>query len=319
MDSTDKMKKVLLHIVIIIFMAGFVQAQQDPNYTQYMFNPLNYNPAYAGSNTVLSAALVYRNQWVGINGAPKIVTFSSSSPLKNKNMGVGFEITSDKIGPVKNLRIQGSYAYRIKVSRIDKGMLGFGLKAGIFRSSYDWTKISYKDGNDVLTGIDQTSKTVPIFDAGIYYHRMNKMFVGASLINLNNPNIDQSVSSDAEASRQYTNVVLTYGKIIEFNDRVIFRPSFLFQYSLNSKAPPLLDINMSLLFDGVFWAGLSYRTSSTIAAVFKYEISHQFQIGYSYDYYLGELSKYSNGAHEIFLGFNYNVFKSRMRSPRYYF
>ena len=285
-----------------------------------MFNPLNYNPAYCGSKSILSSALVYRHQWTGLDGAPKTVTFAAHSPLKDKNMGVGFEVTNDEIGPVRNLWVQGSYAYRIKVSRIDKGKLGFGLKAGIFNSRYDWNQIVYKDENDQLTGANAvTSKLVPVFDFGMYYSRTNQMFAGATFKNLNNPNVDQKNPIATTSSRQYSVFVLTYGHILELNDRVVFRPSFLAQTAFFSAAVPMADINLSLLFDGVLWTGISYRTSNTIAAIIEYEVTEQVKIGYSYDYFLGELSNYSTGSHEIFIGFNYNVFKSRMRSPRYYF
>jgi len=285
-----------------------------------MFNPLNYNPAYAGSKSILSSALVYRNQWAGLDGAPKTVTLSVHSPLKNKNMGVGIEITNDEIGPVKNLWVQGSYAYRIKLSRIDKGKLGFGLKAGIFNSVYNWNEIKYKDGNDALTGANtNTSRLVPVFDFGLYYSKTNEFFAGATIKNINNPNTDQKNVVTSTSSRQYSVFVLTYGQIIELNDRVVFRPSFLAQNAFFSATTPMADINLSLLFDGILWTGISYRTSNTIAAIVEYEVTEQIKIGYSYDYFLGELSSYSSGSHEIFIGFNYNVFKSRMRSPRYYF
>lgn len=313
------MKKLrIIYLLIGILLTASSVAQQEPNYTQYMFNPLNYNPAYAGNKAVLSTALVYRNQWVGIDGAPKTLTFSAHSPLKNKNMGVGFELTSDKVGPVNNLWIQASYAYRIRISRISKGKLGFGLKAGLFRSSYDWNKIVYKDANDGLTGLNTSTKSVPVFDFGIYYSKTNESFAGVTIKNLNNPNVELGTDI-AVSNKQNSQLILTYGKIIEFNERVVFRPSFLMQSTFLSSSVPLVDINLSLLFDGVFWAGISYRTSQTLAAIVEYEISEQFKIGYSYDYYLSDISKYSSGAHEIFLGFNYNVFKSRMRSPRYYF
>ena len=293
-------------------------AQQEPNYTQYMFNPLNYNPAYAGNKSILSSALVYRNQWAGFEGAPKILTFSAHSPLKNKNMGVGLEITNDQIGPVNNMWFQASYAYRIRISKIHKGRIGFGIKAGLFRSSYNWNKILTKDANDGLTGASTENVTVPVFDFGIYYHKTNESFAGVTLKNLNNPTIDINTTVQT-SNKQNTQLILTYGKIIEFNERVVFRPSFLIQSAFLSSSRPLIDVNMSLLFDQIFWVGISYRTSKAIAAVLEYEITEQFKIGYSYDYYLSEVSRYSSGAHEIFLGFNYNVFKSRMRSPRYYF
>ena len=288
-----------------------------------MFNPLNYNPAYAGSRSVLSAALVIRKQWAGVDGSPTVTTFSAHSPLKDKNMGVGFELTNDEIGPTSNLWVQGSYAYRIKISRIHKGRIGFGLKAGVFRTQYNWDEITYKDTDDGLVGIGTESYVRPTFDFGIYYHNTNINFAGISITNIGSPKLgidyDESVDnfSYTSQSRLNSNLILTYGHIFELNDRVIFRPSFLARTGFEFK--PVLDVNLSLLFDATFWAGISYRTSNTIAVVLEYEITKQIKFGYSYDYDLNPLKTGFSGSHEIFLGFNYNVFKSRMRSPRYYF
>ena len=313
------LKLRITYIALIVTLSFTVSAQQEPIYTQYMFNPLNYNPAYCGSKSVLSAALDYRNQWVGMEGAPKVVTFSIHSPLKNKNMGVGLEFTNDQIGPVNNVWIQASYAYRIRLSRISKGKLGFGLKAGIYRSSIDWTEINYKDQGDGIVGASRETFTVPVFDFGLYYSKTNRSFAGFTIKNLNSPNlgIENDISNTKDESRLYTEYILTYGKIIELNDRVVFRPSGLFRTTAVST--PMLDVNLSLLFDEVIWTGISIRTTGTISAVLQYEISQQFQIGYSYDYDFNKLTNYNSGSHEIFLGFSYNVFKSRMRSPRYYF
>ncbi|MEQ8324923.1 MAG: type IX secretion system membrane protein PorP/SprF [Vicingaceae bacterium] len=313
------MKKLLTYLFIVAISVAGVKAQQDPLYTQYMFNPLNYNPAYAGNKSILSAALVYRNQWAGIQGAPKIVTFAAHSPLKNKNMGVGFEVTNDKIGPTNNISVQASYAYRIRVSKISKGKLGFGVKAGVYNSSINWNEINYKDAGDGLVLSAKQSYTTPIFDFGLYYHKTNRVFAGATFQNLNSPSqgIKYDGRSTAEESKLYSAMVLTYGRIVEVNDRVVFRPSFLFRSTFRTS--PVLDVNMSLLFDGVFWAGLSYRTTNVVAAILEYEITDQIKLGYSYDYDFNGLSTFTTGSHEIFIGFNYNVFKSRMRSPRYYF
>lgn len=288
-----------------------------------MFNPLNYNPAYAGSRNVLSAALVVRKQWAGVEGSPTVTTLSAHSPLKNKNMGVGLEFTNDNIGPTSNLWIQGSYVYRIQISRIHKGKIGFGLKAGVFRTQYNWDEINYKDQDDGLVGVSTESYVVPTFDFGIYYHNTNKNFAGVSITNIGSPklgiNYDESVDNFASTSksRLASNVILTYGHIIELNDRVIFRPSFLARTGFDFN--PIVDVNLSLLFDATFWMGISYRTTNTIAVVLEYEITTQIKLGYSYDYDLNPIKTGFSGSHEIFLGFNYNVFKSRMRSPRYYF
>jgi len=313
------MKSIVVYSLLVLISLSVANAQQDPIYTQYMFNPLNYNPAYAGSKSILSAALVYRNQWVGLDGAPKIVTFSAHSPLKNKNMGLGFEITNDKIGPTSNLTVQASYAYRIRISKISKGKLGFGLKAGIFNSSIDWNGINYKDQGDGLVVGSNDSYLSPIFDFGLYYHRTNRSFAGLTIKNLNSPKqgIDYSGRTTAQESKLYSQIILTYGKIIEISDRAVFRPSALLR--TNFQTNPVLDVNLSMLFDQVFWVGISYRTTNSIAAVLEYEITQQIKLGYSYDYDFSGLTSTHTGSHEIFLGFNYNVFKSRMRSPRYYF
>jgi type IX secretion system PorP/SprF family membrane protein len=305
--------------LVFSFLLAFTAfAQQDPLYTQYMFNPLNYNPAYAGNKSILSAALIHRQQWVGIDGAPQVTALSVHSPLKNKNMGVGLEITNDQIGPMNNLWIQASYAYRIKVSRISKGKIGFGLKAGVLRTGLNWNKIRYKDQDDQLIGANTQNFTSPVFDFGIYYHITNKLFAGGTIKNLNAPKYGlPSVGTSGIETRQLPQLLLTYGHIFELNDRVVFRPSLLFRYT--TRALPMTDINLSLLFDQTFWVGISYRTSNTVAAILEYEITEQIKLGYSYDYDFNELSTYSTGSHEIFLGFNYNVFRSRMRSPRYYF
>ncbi len=316
------MKKGLIGIWLFVFLGHLCVAQQDPNYTQYMFNPLNYNPAYAGNKAILSAALVYRLQWVNIDGAPSTQTFSIHSPLKNKKMGVGFEIINDEIGPRNTLGVMGSYAYRIRINKVSKGQLGFGLKAGIIRNNYDWSQVNFKDVNTTSPEQEQTqNSTVPNFDFGLYYHLQNVWYAGLSFAHLNSPKLGYTVLNDTEFlegdGRIYPTMTGTGGAIVELNERVVFRPSVLAR--LNTNTPGLLDVNLSLLFDEVFWVGVSYRTSNVAAAIIEYEISDQFKIGYSYDYTFSELSQFNSGSHEIFLGYNFNVFKSRMRSPRYYF
>lgn len=317
------MRKGTVHSIwvtcLILVMTLGVKAQQVPHYTQYMFNPLNYNPAYAGNKAILSAALIYRNQWTGIEGAPKIVTASVHSPLKNKSMGAGFEISSDKIGPVNNLKVQATYAYRMRLSRISKGKLGFGLRAGIHRFDYNWDEIHYKESGDAISGVGRQNYTVPTFDFGVYYHKTNVTYSGIAFSNINSPKIGigDEVQRTTDAAKLYSMVTLIYGRIIELNDRVVFRPSGLMRANFNST--PLLDINASFLFDQAIWVGVSYRTNSSVAAILEYEINEQFKIGYSYDYSFSNLGNYHSGSHEIFLGYNFNVFRSRMRSPRYYF
>jgi type IX secretion system PorP/SprF family membrane protein len=293
--------------------------QQDAQYTQYMFNPLHVNPAYAGNKAILSAALIHRSQWVGIEGAPKTQHFSVHSPLKDKNMGVGLQLINDKIGPKNTFGVLGTYAYRVKPSKISRGKLGFGLRAGYYRYAFDWNKIDYKDESDAIISQSLQNYSFLNFDFGAYYNT-RFTYAGLSIYHLNNPKIGIAEDVDrnnAKPSRILNHFTFTGGKIIEINDRTVFRPSVLVKVA--PRSPLVADINASVLLDDVIWLGLSYRTTKAIAAIVEYEINEQFKIGYSYDYSLSKLTNYNSGSHELFLGYNFNVFKSRMRSPRYYF
>lgn len=314
------MRKTLLLISICSLLSHSSIGQQDAQYTQYMFNPLNVNPGYAGNKAILSAALIHRAQWVGIDGAPRTQHFAVHSPLKDKNMGVGLQLMNDAIGPKNTFGVLGTYAYRIRPSKISRGKLGFGLRAGYYRYKFDWEQIEYKDQADVI--VSQTAQTYGFmnFDFGVYYNT-RFTYAGLSIYHLNSPRIgiadDIERTDDAVASRLLTHYAVTAGKIIEINDRTVFRPSILFKAA--PRSPAVLDVNASFLLDNVIWLGISYRTSNALAAIVEYEINEQFKVGYSYDYSLTELRNQQSGSHEIFLGYNFNVFKSRMRSPRYYF
>ena len=311
-------------IIFILFLLGLlinqtVFGQQDPQYTQYMFNPLNVNPAYAGNKAILSAALIHRSQWVGIDGAPSTQHLAIHSPLKDKNMGVGFQVSNDAIGPKNTFGVQGTYAYRIRPSKISRGKIGFGLRVGYYRYKFDWNKIDYKDQGDAI--VSQTTQQYGFvnFDFGVYYNTRFS-YAGLSIYHLNNPEFgvaDGVKRVGVAPSKVLSHYTLTAGKIIELNDRSVFRPSLLFKVA--PRSPAIADINASILLDNTIWLGISYRTSNALAAIIEYEINEQFKVGYSYDYSLNKLRTINSGSHEIFLGYNFNVFKSRMRSPRYYF
>ena len=158
------MKKLTL--IFLLFMAamqGF--AQQDPQYSLYMFNPLGVNPGYAGSRELLSGVLIHRSQWVGLDGAPETQALAINTPMKNKKMGLGLQIINDKIGPRTTQTLSASYAYRLKLG---SGKLAFGLRGGIVNYSYDWNKIEYKDDEDAIPTTANESFMLPTFDFGMY-------------------------------------------------------------------------------------------------------------------------------------------------------
>ena len=157
-------------------------AQQDPQYSQYMFNQMAINPAYAGSKEALSATAFIRSQWTGIEGAPKTETFSIHGPLKKKKVGLGFSAIADQIGPKKSFGVLGSYAYRIQIKN---GFLSMGLRAGVYQYTYNWADIKYKDQADIYNTNNSTSKIVPTADFGLYYYT-NTMYIGYSITHLYN-------------------------------------------------------------------------------------------------------------------------------------
>ena len=242
-------------------------AQQDPQYNMYMFNPLSVNPAYAGSRDALSVALIHRSQWVGFKGAPTTQNLAIHAPFRGKNMGVGFQVMNDNIGPKNTLAISGDYAYKIKLFT---GKLGFGIRASLYNYKFDWSKINYKDTREATYNLGRESYFMPSFDFGMYY-------------------------SD---KKNY------------------IKPSILARGMVNS--PLLLDVNASVFIKQTLWLGLSYRKRYGMATLIEYYLTKELRVGYSYDYPFNTLNTGSGGSHEIFVGFDFDIFKSKLISPRYF-
>lgn len=304
------MKKYLI-IVCCLVSTVYCIAQQDPQYSQYMFNQLAINPAYAGSREALSAAMFLRSQWTGIEGAPKTGTFTINGPLKKRKVGLGLELINDQIGPKKTTGIMGSYAYRIPIK---KGKLAFGLRFGMYDYTYNWAKIEYKDQADIYNTQNQTSKIVPTADAGVYYYT-NTLYWGLSATHLTNGRIT-SISNpnggDAQLSPHY---FFTLGKAWAFSDKLIFSPSFIIKSA--KSAPSTADMNFSFLIDQRLWLGVSVRSRYGVVAYTQFYISEKFKVGYAYDFGLNKIGKVGGGSHEIMISYDFNIFKSKTMSPRY--
>ena len=275
-----------------------------------MFNPLVLNPAYAGSKEVISSVLLYRNQWVNFDGAPTTLTASINSPLKNKKMGLGFHLISDKIGPTTLTEYVGSYAYRIRVGR---GKLSFGLRASIYDFRCDWTKVDYKDKSDVSSFQQQTKSTNTAFDAGVYYYNTS-FYAGLAFSHLTSglkKTVKQSNTFDGAFVPHLT---ATIGKAFEATPMITFRPSAVLRYTKN--APVSADINISFLLDQKVWIGLGMRSNSDLIFSMEYNLSRNMRMGYSYDSSTRDFQTTNKGTHEFFLGFDIDYFKSKTVSPR---
>jgi len=305
------MKKLRWGIVAVLAWIQAAQAQQDPQYSQYMFNQLVLNPAYAGSKEALSSTLIARNQWVGLDGAPKTITLSLHAPLKKKKVGLGLTVIGDQVGPVKSIGLLGSYAYRIPLGN---GKLSFGLRAGIYDYTYNWAEITYKDQADVYNTQNTTSKIVPTADAGIYYYT-NTLYTGLSVTHLYNGRLTSVSSVDGDNAILSPHLFFTFGKSWAFSDKLTFAPSLVLKAAKG--APATADLNACFLLKERVWLGVSFRTGYGIVALAEFQLTDKLKLGYSYDIGLNKIGRYGGGSHEIMIGYDFNIFKSKMMSPRY--
>lgn len=305
------MKKLLTALMIL--MAGTIYAQQDALFSQYMFNKLAINPGYAGSRELLTADMLYRSQWVNIDGAPKTLNASLHSPLNNPHLALGFNLSHDVLGPLAQTNVMGTFAYRII---FPKSKLSFGLQAGIKNNGIVRNKINAYDQEDPSLIYSLKNKLVPDANFGIYYYS-DKFYAGLSSHQLlQNQTL---VVEDTAGNKQFTRLLSHFygmtGVAIPLGDNVVFRPSMLAKFVKN--APPQIDLNASFLFANTLWLGASFRTEKAVSLMTEINIAQNFRIGYSYDIWLNEIKMYNKGSHEIRISYDFNVNK-RMLTPRYF-
>jgi type IX secretion system PorP/SprF family membrane protein len=305
------MKKLLTALMIL--MATSLFAQQDALFSQYMFNKLAVNPGYAGSRELLTADIVYRSQWVNIEGAPKTISASMHSPLTNPHMALGLNVFNDRLGPLSYTGAMATFAYRII---FPKSKLSFGLEVGVKNNGVVWNDLKTFDETDPFVSSQIKKKVVPDANFGIYYYS-DKFFAGFSSRQLLQ---NQTIAvEDSAGNTQFTKLLTHFygmtGVALPMGEHVVFRPSLLAKFVKN--APPQLDLNASFLFANTIWLGVSYRTEKAISLMTEINIAQNFRIGYSYDIWLNELKAYNKGSHEIRLSYDFNV-KRRMLTPRYF-
>jgi type IX secretion system PorP/SprF family membrane protein len=307
--------KKLLTALLLLMTTSFLFAQQDALFSQYMFNKLAVNPGYAGSRELLSADMIYRHQWVNIEGAPKTVSFALHSPLNNPHIALGFNLSNDKIGPLSNTSAMATFAYRIL---FPKSKLSFGLQAGVKSSDVLWSKFNVKDAGEsfIEMGNQVEKKVIPDANFGIYYYS-DRFYAGVSARQLlqNQSLLSTDQVGNTQFSKLATHFFAMTGAAFPLNDNVVFRPSLLAKFVNN--APPQLDLNASFLFANTLWVGASYRTEKAIALITEVNIAQNLRIGYSYDIWMNELQSFNNGSHEIRISFDFNVGK-RILTPRYF-
>jgi len=285
-------------------------AQPDAIYTQYMYNQFILNPAYAGSRNSMSALLMHRTKWIGIQDSPSTSTLSIQSPLYKSNVAWGANLASDRLGPTSNVLVGITGAYHLKLK---KGKLAFGLRAGIYNRVLNGTKLDFSDQTDPLFIGTRQSATLPSFDFGLYYYT-RKFYASFSINHLSGGLFNYSALPDASFNLRPL-ATLGFGYAIEINENLVIKPSLLLKSSAGFDGN--LDLNLSLLFHKKVWFGVSFRNRTTFNLLLDVNVTDYLRVGYSYDIFVNALNKASNGAHELFIGFDFGSKNVKTVSPRY--
>lgn len=285
-------------------------SQQDAQYTQYMYNTINVNPAYAGSRGVLSVFGLHRTQWVGLDGAPTTNAFSINSPINNSNLGVGLSFVNDKIGPTVENTISADLSYTIKTSETYK--LSFGIKgtANLFNLDINKLKIQ-NQGDPLLQNLNNNFS--PNVGAGVYFHS-DKSYLGLSV-----PNFFETKrydDNDIAVYKERMNLYLIGGYVFDLSSNLKFKPAFLGK--VVEGAPLQLDLSGNFLINEKFVLGAAWRWSAAVSAMAGFQVSDGLYIGYGYDLETTKLANYNSGSHEIFLRFELFKRQDRIVSPRFF-
>lgn len=302
------MKRLIL--LGFVFFSILCSAQQDAQFTQYMFNTISVNPAYAGSRGALSIFGLYRTQWIGLDGAPETSTFSINTPINNSKLGLGVSLVNDKIGPTNENTLSADLSYSIPTSETFK--LSFGIKATANLFNLDVTKLSFEDQDDPqFQGLD--NKFTPNVGAGVYWHS-DKAYFGLSVPNF--IETDRYDDNDTAIFKDKINYYFMAGYVFDLNYDIKFKPALLTK--MVQGAPLQVDVSGNFMFYEKFTLGMAYRWSASVSAMAGFQVSDGLYIGYGYDHETTNLRKYNSGSHEIFLRFEFFNNYSKMTSPRFF-
>lgn len=300
--------KILIFALMLTCYAGF--AQQDAQYTQYMYNTININPAYAGSRGVMSVFGLHRTQWVGLDGAPTTNTFSLNTPISNSNLGVGFSLVNDRIGPTSDNTISADISYTVSMNEVYKLSLGVKASGNIF--NLDTDKLDPAQANDPNLQ-NFNNEFSPNFGAGVYLHS-DKLYLGLSVPNF----LQDSKYNDNEVAvfQERMNFYFIGGYVFDVSQSIKFKPAVLTKMVAGS--PLQVDASANFLFFDKFMLGGAYRWDAAVSVLAGFQVTDGLFIGYSYDMETTNLRRYNSGSHEVFLRFELFNKVSKMVSPRFF-
>ena len=306
--SRKPLRSVLLIVVLLASKA--LHAQQDPMYSQYMFNTLAFNPAYAGSDNTFTAMALSRHQWVGFEGAPSTQTLSMHSPLPLANMAMGGSLIHDRTGPARQTGAFLDLAYRIRTGADTR--LSFGLKGGVNMYQADIASLLTVDPDPANANI---SRALPNFGFGLYWHSP-RYYVGLSAPKLMENDLMDATSGTVTISRESRHYFLMAGYVIDMGVDLKFKPAFTAR--VVEGAPLSLDLNANFLLRERIWFGAMYRVGSAFGVMAQFQFNEQFRAGYAFDATTTRIGAYNAGTHEIMVSYDLNLSKGRTISPRYF-
>ena len=300
-------KRIVIYC-FLIFGSITSYAQQEMRFTQYMFNLYQVNSAYAGSREAISLAAIVRTQWTGIEGSPTMQSITATAPVFSKNIGLGFKAINQSTGASDQTRVMATFAYHL---RLGNGKLAFGGSAGLLNNRFNWGKAQFKDQIDQVQTSGVENSYSAALDFAIYFY-MPTWYVGVQFENLNQAEYETVKGGN---SINYLNYTIIAGKAFPLNNNIVFKPSFLLR---GTKGSFIGELNLSLLFNEVFWVGITYRSVTELSLIFEYNLKQKLRIGYSFDYSINSIQSQYAGSHELFLGFDIQVKNKNMVSPRYF-
>ncbi|MBS9462710.1 type IX secretion system membrane protein PorP/SprF [Flagellimonas sp. 389] len=315
-DNMIVQKKVQILVLVCILMgAGLkLSAQQDAQYTQYMYNTVSVNPAYAGSRGHLSIAALYRNQWLGLDGAPETQTLNLHTPLGYRGVGLGVSVVNDKIGPTSETYFDVDFSYTIYTSV--EGRLSFGLKASAHMLDIRFSELDEFEIDPQLTlQQDIQNKFSPNIGAGVYYHT-DRFYTGLSAPRiLETTHFDEaSVSTAAEQ----INLYFITGYVWDLNPFLKFKPTLLTK--MVQGAPLQVDLSANFMFNEKFIGGVAYRWDAAFSGLFGFKVSDEFFIGLAYDREITDLggTTFNDGSVEVILRYDFIKSLGNLKSPRFF-
>ncbi len=314
----DCIRRSIVQKVALLIMAcccNLLHAQQDAQYTQYMYNTVSVNPAYAGSRGHMSIAGLYRAQWVGLQGAPETQTLNLHTPVGYRGVGLGLSFVNELIGPTSETNFDLDFSYTIQTSR--EARLSFGLKASAHLLDIQFSELD----QDVTQGIDLTlqqdidNRFSPNVGAGVYYHT-NRFYAGLSV-----PRIletEHFQESSLSTAREQMNWYLITGYVWDLNPFLKFKPALLTKAVQG--APLQVDLSANFMFNERFIGGVAYRWDAAFSGMFGFQISNEFFIGLAYDREITDLgaTTFNDGSFEIILRYDFIRTVGNLKSPRFF-